>query len=79
MTPEDDFATARKLYPYIKGMLHNDDEMVILAKKLYPHIESEFHRDVGRSIIRETSGMLRKALWAVGGAILAFFSFKWLK
>lgn len=70
-------AQAKRLYPHIRDHLHTDDELLVHAKKLYPHIEDEFHRDVGRSIVRETSGMLRKALWAIGGAIVAFLSFKW--
>lgn len=69
---------ANRLFPHIREKLHSEDELSTHAKKLYPHMQDEFHRDIGRSVVTETTGMLRKALWAVVGAAVAFLSFKWL-
>lgn len=68
---------AKRLYPYIKSQIHSDDELTVLGNKLYPKIEENFHRDIGNSVVNEAAGVLRKALWTLGGFLLAFVTGKW--
>lgn len=77
MTEEQLADQAKRLFPHLKKLSHSDDELVVTAKKLYPHIQDEFHKDVGKSVVRETAGMLRKALWAAGAFVLALLGIKW--
>lgn len=80
MIPEDDLEhEADRLYPHFRNKLHDDDELTILAKKLHPHVEENFLKDVGKGVVSTATGMLRKALWALGGGVLAILTFRWFK
>lgn len=63
-----------RLFPHIRKKLYDPDELLVHAQKLYPHIQGEFHKDVGKGVVSEATGMLRKALWAIGSLLLALLA-----
>jgi hypothetical protein len=66
---------SERLFPLIKKQLHTEDELAILAKKLQPHNDDLDAQKVGRFVIGEALGVLRKALWAIGAGLLAAYAY----
>jgi hypothetical protein len=77
---ETDETQAKRLFPYIREILHSDDELTILGNKIYPKIEDNLDKGLGKGVRTEAVGLLRQALRAAGIALLALFAFnKWWK
>lgn len=69
-------AIAKRLYPYLRGYAGSDEELATLARKLWPHLEAQFNQNIGASVVGEALALFRRALWVLGGGLLAWFALK---